>query len=95
MRAFLGAQAAGHADGFGHLRARLDASALPKAVRERAGGVGAPPIPSMRGSECLLSVPRTARSEAKLDLAGVREILDVGHAEHAAAKERLLDYHDE
>ena len=42
--------------------------------------------------ECLAGLPWTARTEAPLDLARAKAILDGGHAGHAAAKEHLLDY---
>ena len=102
VRAYLGEPDAGRADGVEHLRAQLEDAALPDAVRvrgrqllDRVSGLTPDHPDQARERECvqcLLSVPWTARSEAAVDLARARAVLDAGHAAHAAVKERLLDY---
>ena len=82
------------------MRPQLDA--LPPAVRERGRqalerpSLWAPADPEHARTReylaCLSSVPWTARSDARLDLARAKAVLDAGHAGHAPAKERLVDY---
>ena len=102
VAAYLGEPDAGRRDGVEHLRARLEDSALPDAVRvrgrqllDRLSGL-APEHPDHAHErerlQCLLSLPWTARTEAPVDLARARAVLDAGHAAHGAVKERLLDY---
>ena len=102
VRTFLGEPAAERTDGIEHLREQLDASALPDAVRARGRQVlerlsaWAPTDPEHARErshlQYLLSLPWTARTEAPVDLARARAVLDGGHAAHGAVKERLLDY---
>ena len=100
LRVYLGAPAGGDGDGLERMRPRLDA--LPPAVRERGRqafgqlSLWAPADPEHARTReylaCLSSVPWTARSETRLDLARAKAVLDAGHAGHAAVKEYLLDY---
>ena len=102
VRAFLGGPASARKDELAGLRERLAAPALPAAVRERGRQVlerlsaWSPADPEhARAREylrCLEGVPWTVRAAPPLDLARARALLDAGHASHAAAKERLLDY---
>ena len=100
LRAYLGEPAGGDGDGLERMRPQLDA--LPPAVRERGRqaldrlSLWAPADPEHARTReylaCLSSVPWTARTEAPLDLARAKAVLDAGHAGHAAVKERLVDY---
>ena len=102
VRAFLGEPPIDHSDGLDRLRERVDAPGLPPVVRERGRQVlarlsaWAPTDPDHARAreqlECLAGLPWTARTEAPVDLARAKAILDGGHAGHAAAKEHLLDY---
>ena len=102
VRAFLGAPRIEHTDGDDRLGAALAAPSLPAAVRERGRQVLArlsawsPSDPeharTREYQRCLAGVPWTVRAKPTLDLARSREVLDAGHAGHAAAKERLLNY---
>ena len=102
VRSWLGAPAAHTDDGLDGLRARLDAPALPAAVRERGrqvlerlsawSPVDPEHVHAREYLRCLEGLPWTVRAETTLDLARARAILDAGHASHAAVKERLLDY---
>ena len=102
VRAFLGEPAAERTERLEHLREQLDRTALPDAVRARGRQVlqrlsaWAPTAPEHARErehlQCLLSLPWTARTEAPVDLARARAVLDGGHAAHGAVKERLLDY---
>ena len=102
LRAYLGEPARDDGDGLERMRPRLDAPALPPAVRERGRqaldrlSLWAPADPEHARTReylaCLSSVPWTARSEAQPDLARAKAVLDAGHAGHAAVKEYLLDY---
>ena len=102
VRAFLGEPRIDHAADLDRLREQVDAPGLPPVVRERGRQVldqlstWAPTDPDHARAreqlECLAGLPWTARTEAPLDLARAKAILDGGHAGHAAAKEHLLDY---
>ena len=102
LRAFLGEPRIDHAAGLDRLREQVEAPRLPPVVRERGRQVlarlsaWAPTDPDHARAreqlECLAGLPWTVRTEARLDMARARAILDAGHAGHAAAKERLLDY---
>ena len=102
VRRFLGEPDQGHTDGLDRLRRQLDALALPHAVRVRGRQVieqmsaWAPSEPehALAGEylRSLVSLPRTVRTRAPLDLARARVVLDAGHAAHGAVKERLIDY---
>ena len=102
VRAYLGEPDAGRTDGVEHLRAQLEDAALPDAVRVRGRQLldrlssMAPDHPDHAHEreclQCLLSVPWTARTEAPVDLARAKTILDAGHVAHRVVKERLLDY---
>ena len=102
VRAFLGEPAAERTEGLEHLREQLDRTALPDAVRARGRQVlerlsaWAPTDPEHAREreclQCLLSLPWTPRTEAPVDMARARAVLDGGHAAHGTVKERLLDY---
>ncbi len=102
VRAFLGAPRIEHTASVDRLGAELDAASLPAAVRERGRQVLArlsawSPIDPEHArtreyQRCLAGMPWTVRAKPTLDLAHSRSVLDAGHAGHAAAKERLLDY---
>ncbi len=101
VRAYLG-EPTGQTDGLDRLRERVDAPGLPPVVGERGRqllarlSAWAPTDPdhvrAREQLECLADLPWTARTEAPLDLARAKAILDGGHGGHAAAKEHLLDY---
>ncbi len=101
VRAYLG-EPIGQTDGLDRLGERVDAPGLPPVVGERGRqllarlSAWAPTDPdhvrAREQLECLVDLPWTARTEAPLDLARARAILDGGHGGHAAAKEHLLDY---
>ena len=101
VRAYLG-EPLGQTDGLDRLRERVDAPGLPPVVGERGRqllarlSAWAPTDPdhvrAREQLECLVDLPWTARTEAPLDLARAKAILDGGHGGHAAAKEHLLDY---
>ena len=100
--ALLGPPRAEQTDGLDRLRADLDASALPEAVRARGREVierlseRAPHDPERVREEeyldCLKGLPWTARTAETPDLARAEAVLDAGHAGHGAVKQRLLDY---
>ena len=102
VRAFLGAPVVDPADGLDRVHERLDAPALPPAVRvrgrqvlERLSAWATTDPDHARAREylhCLLSLPWTARTAAPSDLARAGALLDTEHAAHEVAKERLLDY---
>ena len=102
VRALLGAPVVDPGDGLDRVHERLDAPALPPAVRvrgrqvlERLSAWATTDPDYARAREylhCLLSLPWTARTAAPSDLARAGALLDAEHAAHEVAKERLLDY---
>ena len=102
VRTLLGAPAVDPTDGLDRLREELDAPGMPDVVRERGREVlerlAAWPRTDPEHAKQrdylgrLASLPWTKRTAAPLDLARARAVLDAGHAEHGAVKERLVDY---
>ena len=94
----------GDAEGLDRLRRRLDAPAIPSAVRAKgrqvfehlsaSGWAATDPeyIRSREYLECLAHLPWNLRTAASIDLARVRAKLDERHAGLEGVKEHLLDH---
>jgi ATP-dependent Lon protease len=82
-------------------RARIEAAGMPEAARREAERElarlerqGEGPEAGMIRTylEWMVSIPWTARSDDRLDIAGARTVLDADHAGLETVKERILEY---